>query len=169
MKFAGKDVCLPPQDVIIFPRAKGQLIFHIKAADSFQPFDELMPRPQAPKMFKRGQTLENTDDPTFRAQLQQWLDRRQDWMLLTALDCSENEITWDRVVADKPDTWKEIESELRAAGLSEVEYNRLVAKIYEVNALSERAMEAARASFLLMTSMQQSEQLGSPEGEPNSL
>lgn len=169
MKFAGETVCLPPRDVIIFPRATGQLIFHLKAADSFQPFDELLPRPQAPKLFKQGQTMENTDDPTFRTQLQRWLDRRQDWMLLVALDCPENQITWDRVLADKPDTWCELENELRETGLSEVEYNRLVAKVYEVNALSERAMDSARSSFLLMTSLQQKGPSGSQEAEPNSM
>jgi hypothetical protein len=169
MKIAGQDVNLPPRDVIVFPRAKGQLIFHLKAVDSFEKYEEFCARPIPPKLFRQGHTEENLEDPTFKSQIQKWLDLRQDWMIMVSLDCPENELTWDTVVATEPATWKNIETELKAAGLSTVEYNRFVAKVYEVNALSERAMETARASFLLMTSLQQSEQFASQADAPNSM
>lgn len=168
MKMAGKPVNSPPRDVIIFPRATGHLIFHVKGVASLEEFDTISPRPVAPKIMRRGITSANLDDPGYKQQLQAWADARQNWLILQALDCPENELTWEQVKLDDRSTWNLLESELRSAGLSDIEVQRLIAKVYEVNALSDRAMEAARNDFLLTTSLV-NELQGSPAAEPNSI
>lgn len=151
MLIAGNKVEMPPEDVVVFPRAQGNLIFHIKGVASFEGFESSCPRPTPPRILKRGQQVENTEDATFQKQFTAWLQQRQDWLLLEALSIDKNEITWEDVVMDDPSTWTKVNDELKAAGLTQVELNRLIDKVYEVNALSERGMETARANFLQMT------------------
>lgn len=167
MKIGGQTINLPPRDVVIFPRAQGQLLFHITAAESWETFDATCPRPEPPKIIKRGKAIENTEDATYKIRLQNWLDARQNWLVLQALSMPENEIEWENVDVNKPTTWENVEKELRGVGLSEMEYQRLVGKIYDVNALTERAMESARANFLLMMSLESEESDSHPAGLPS--
>lgn len=153
MKIAGQDVHMPPEDVVIFPRTHENLIFHIIGVDSFTDCDEKYPRPKPPKMLKRGQQIENIEDPTYKSQFDTWAQARQDWLLIKALECPKNDITWDHVNVDDPTTWSKVNDELKEAGLTQIELNRLINKVYEVNALSESGMETARANFLQMTSL----------------
>lgn len=147
---------MPARDVVIFPRAEGQFIFYIAAVPSFEAFDTLCPRPEPPKILKKGKQIEDTDDPTFKQRWQTWVEYRQDWLVLQALADPENDITWETVNLTEPSTWSAVNKELKDAGLTELELQRLIGKVYEVNALSERGMEAARANFLLMTSLEPS-------------
>lgn len=158
MLISGQKVTMPARDVVIFPRVEGQFIFYIVAVPSFEAFDTLCPRPEPPKILKKGKQVEDTDDPTFKQRWQTWVDYRQDWLLLQALADSENDITWESVKPDDPSTWSRVNQELKDAGLTELELQRLIGKVYEVNALSERGMEAARANFLLMTSLEPSDE-----------
>ena len=167
MKIAGQRVNLPPRDVVIFPRTSGQLLFHITGAASWEAFDAACPRPEPPKIIKRGKAVENPEDATFKLRIQKWLDLRQNWLILQALSIPENEIEWETVDIAKPSTWNSVEKELRETGLSEMEFQRLVGKVYDVNALTERAMESARANFLLMMSLE-SEESDSLQDEPTS-
>lgn len=157
MKIAGQVVNMPPRDVIIFPRAQGELIFWLVAIESFEAFDAICPRPKPPQRIVRGKAIENLEDGSYQKMLQEWLNQRQHWLLLKALEDADNDITWESVDISNPRTWCNVEKELRAAGLTEIEYNRLIGKVYEVNALAETAMDRARANFLLMTSLESSE------------
>jgi hypothetical protein len=157
MKISGQKVNLPPRDVVIFPRASGQLLFHIQAIPSWEAFDAACPRPEPPKVIKRGKPVENTDDETYKMRIQNWLDARQNWLILKALELSENDIEWETVDINDASTWSNVEQELKEAGLSDMEFQRLAGKVYDVNALTERAMDAARENFLLMMSLENAE------------
>jgi hypothetical protein len=153
MKIAGEKVSLPPGDVAVFPRANGNLIFYIEPIQSWEPFDELHPRPKPPKILKRGNQIEDLEDPTFQKQIQAWGELRQNWLMIQALTHDKNELEWEHVKLDQPQTWSEVRRELTEAGLIETEQWYLIRKIYEVNALTEQALETARSNFLLMTSV----------------
>jgi len=152
MKIDGESVKLPPEDVAVFPRTQGNLIFYIKAVDSWEPFDTAHPRPTPPKILRRGTQTENLDDPSFQKQLEAYAELRQAWLVLESLKHPKNSIEWERVKEDQPQTWSEAREELKEAGLIDTEWWHLLRKVYEVNALTEQAMENARANFLLMTS-----------------
>lgn len=154
MLIAGAKVNSPPKDVVILPRAEGNLIFHIIGVPTFSPFDDMCPRPKPPRILKRGQQMDNLDDPTFRKQWDDWAQLRQDWLLINSLDVELNEITWEEVDPKEPSTWSKVNDELLGAGLTQIELNRLIERVYEVNALSERGMEQARANFLQMMSLE---------------
>ncbi len=153
MLFGGEKLHRPPEDVVVFPRAAGNLILHIKGVESFEEFDASNPRPEPPKILKQGQQQPHFEDESYKQQFEKWADRRQDWLLIQALSVEANDISWEQVELDKPSTWKHATDELKEAGLTVIEINRLIARVYEVNALSERGMEAARANFLQMTSV----------------
>lgn len=154
MKIAGVSVFLPPRDVVVFPRAEQNLIFHIIGVESFEEFDAIYPRPKPPQMLKKGRQQDNLDDPAYAKQHEAWAQARQDWLLIKALSAPENEITWDHVDVKDPATFTKVNDELKAAGLTQIELNRLIGKMYEVNALSETGMENARANFLQMMLME---------------
>lgn len=153
MLIGGEKIQCPPRDVIVYPRASGNVIFHIKGVDSFEAFDGAHPRPEPPQILRKGQQQPNYEDEGYARQIEAWANLRQDWLIIQALDLPDNDITWEKVDMDKASTWHHVEEELRGIGLTLIEFNRLVAKVYEVNALSERSMEAARANFLQMTSL----------------
>lgn len=154
MKIGGVAVFLPPRDVVVFPRAEQNLIFHIIGVESFEEFDTICPRPKPPQMLKKGRQQDNFDDPAYAKQHEAWAQARQDWLLIKALAVPENEITWDEVIISDPTTYAKVNDELRAIGLTQIELNRLIGKMYEVNALSETGMESARANFLQMMSLE---------------
>jgi hypothetical protein len=155
MKIDGESVKLPPEDVAVFPRSQGNLVFYIKAVESWEPFDAAHPRPKPPKILRRGTQTENLDDPTYQKQLEAYAELRQNWLVLESLKHSKNNFEWEHVKLDQPQTWSEVHRELREVGLIETEWWHLLRKVYEVNALTEQAMENARANFLLMTSVGQ--------------
>ena len=153
MKIAGQEIYLPPEDVVVFPRRDQNLIFHIKGVASFEAFDAMYARPEPPKILKRGQQLANADDPAYQKQFDAWAQARQDWLLIEALSDDRNDIEWDQVVRTDPTTFIKVNDELKGIGLTQIELNRLINKVYEVNALSETGMENARANFLQMMSL----------------
>ena len=71
-----------------------------------------------------------------------------DFMAVYSLDTSENELEWERVILDKPSSWKHWREEVKEFGLTRVEQNQLFMKIVEVNGLSENLLDQARADFL---------------------
>ena len=153
MLIGGTKVELPPEDVVVFPRGQGNLIFHIRGVDSFEKFDEACPRPKPPKVLKRGAQVDNLDDESFQKQFNDWAQKRQDWLIIQALSIEKNDIEWEQVKLEDSTTWSKVNDELKEAGLTSYELGYLINKVFEVSALSERGMETARANFLQMMSL----------------
>jgi hypothetical protein len=67
-------------------------------------------------------------------------------MVVKSLEPSE--IEWDTVDPDNPKTWTNYAEDLRGAGFSQVEVNRIVGLVWEANCLDEAKLEEARQVFL---------------------
>jgi len=59
-----------------------------------------------------------------------------------------SEIEWDTVQLDNPSTWGNWETELKNAGLSEIECSRVLGLVLEANCLDEAKLRKARELFL---------------------
>jgi hypothetical protein len=55
-----------------------------------------------------------------------------------------SQIEWDTVQLDNPSTWANWDSDLKSAGLSEMECNRVLALVLEANCLDEAKLRKAR-------------------------
>jgi hypothetical protein len=149
MKIKGTKVVKPPRDVVVFPRPDGEIAFWVTGADSYDVFDAICPLPDPPtSMMAGGEVRVRDDDPTYLQQLRQHHALRLEWLVITALNDPENEIEWELVKADQPKTWKLYEDELRSIGLLAMEIRRLESRVWEVNALNEGTLDAARKAFL---------------------
>jgi hypothetical protein len=66
-------------------------------------------------------------------------------MVVKSLEPSE--IEWDTVDPDNPKTWANYTNDLRGAGFSQVEINRIVGLVWGANCLDEAKLERARQVF----------------------
>jgi hypothetical protein len=68
-------------------------------------------------------------------------------MCLRSLEPSN--IEWETVDIDDPGTWLNWDVELKAAGISDVEGQRIINLVMAANSLDEKKVEEARQAFLL--------------------
>jgi hypothetical protein len=113
----------------------------------------------------------NVSDPSYVAMLQNWGKKRFAYMAIKSLMPSE--IEWDAVTIDNPSTWLKWQDELKAAGFTQVEVNRISGLVLDANCLNEERLEKARALFQLGQALQLNAPSGpitapstSPSGEP---
>jgi hypothetical protein len=86
-------------------------------------------------------------------------------MVIRSLEPSE--IEWDTVDPDNPSTWLNWDRDMKSAGLSQVECNRILQLVFQANCLDEAKLQKAREAFLLGQQPVPSEFSG-PNTEPES-
>jgi len=159
MKIQGQQIEGPNIDYIVLPRGAGKdnIIFKIQAVLDDTEFKQLCPEPTPPKKrLATGQEVSNIYDPTYQKALEQHADRRIDWLCLKSLQATEG-LEWETVDMSDPSTWPLYKQELRNSGFSLIEVNRIIAKCFAVNALSEAHIMEAEKLFLLGLQARQNE------------
>jgi len=146
MKISGVEVTTS-EALLVLPRDKGDIPIKAIAVAIADEFDEKCPMPVAPMLQTRNGNKPDHNDKDFKAALSRRADMRFALMVIRSLEPSN--IDWEEVNADVPSTWLKWRDEMEAAGLSEVECNRVVGVVLEANALDEAKIKDARANFLL--------------------
>lgn len=145
MKVSGVDPkSLSKEFVLVLPRGDGQMVFKASGLQDMSEFERLSPMPDPPKILTKAGSIADTKDKGYQEAIAGYWSRRQAYMIVYSL----LDIEWDSVVLDQPATWANWQDDLKAAGLSEMEINRVRGLIVECNCLDEQKLEAARASFL---------------------
>ena len=85
-------------------------------------------------------------DPAHRQVLGEWAKKKLGCPVLRSL--APSEIGWDSRKEDAPRTWPNWEQDLKNAGLTQVECNRVLALVFEANALDDAKLQKAREVFL---------------------
>ena len=149
MKYKGKHVDARCVETLILPREGGDpFIFTAQSILDYKPFEDLCPEPQAPAVIKPGGIREeNRDDPSYTLQVENRERNRVHWLVIESLKVTED-LEWEKVKDDDPNTWKLWETELREAGFSQMEINRVHMLCLNVNSLNESKLEKARKDFL---------------------
>ena len=170
MQINGRKLSGPKKEVVVFPRTDElgnieDVVFIAEAILDFEPFEKLCPMPKPPQWTKRdGSKIDDTNDKSYKIALQQRNDRRLDWMVITSIRNSPG-LVWDSVNYSDPDTWSLYKQELKEAGFSQFDVNKIVNAMLLANNLDEAKMEEARNRFLRSRSQDQQHTQQSLVGE----
>jgi hypothetical protein len=161
------------EEVLVLPRMNGDLVFKAVAVCSMDKFNDLCPKPEPPMRLKKGGVREPHLSDDYIKTVESWSQKRYAFICINSLIPSD--ITWDEVDYDKPNTWVKWMEELEAAGLADVELQRVQSLVLDANALNEAKLKAARESFLLGQGQEDETSSGlqttpesSPSGKPAS-
>lgn len=157
MKIAGREVSGPNIVYLVLPRTpeidedgneiSRDIIIKAEAVSDLSVMDDLLQEPKPPAaMGKGGETVYNYKDTTYKQQMLQYNLKKLAYIVIKSLEPSE--IEWDEVDLEDPNTWLRYVDEFKAAGLSQIEINKIGQAVMEANALDEAKLDKARADFL---------------------
>ena len=149
MKIGGIDpATLPTEEFLVIPRGDQQIVFRASGIPNYDEFDKLCPEPKPPGKLVPGEGwVPNEDDEAYQDMMKTYGKKRLAWMVIKSLEPSE--IEWDTVKPDNPSTWTNWEEDMKGAGLSQVECNRVQQLVFQANCLDENKLKKAREAFLV--------------------
>jgi len=144
----GNEVSKANEDYLVIPRGTGKpIVFKGQAVMDFEEFNALCPKPEPPRnLGKGGQKIADPNDKGYIAQFDDYLAQKLGWTIIKTLEPSN--IEWTTVEREKKTTWTNWAEELREAGFTAAEQQRIMVFVLEVNCLDEKKMQQARADFL---------------------
>jgi hypothetical protein len=171
MKIGGVPVTEPTEELLVLPRSDKSFVFRAKALPDMENFNALCPTPKPPGVLTKDGWVADAKDPNYAVILSNWHMQRAGYMIVHTL--SPSNIEWDTIDGNNPKTWTRWEDEMRKAGFTQAEVNRIYQFVIEVNSLSEDKLQQARDSFLrgqavelAQSSGPHTEQASTPSGEP---
>lgn len=146
MKIGGVQVT-KAEELLVLPRNNGEpVVFRAIPVAIAEEFDSKVPMPVAPMVQKKDGKYNDTNDPEYVKALKLRGERRFSLMIIRSLEPSN--IEWETIKLEDSSSWLNWEQELKDAGLSETECNRVVAAVMAANSLDEDAIKEAREAFL---------------------
>lgn len=148
MKYKGQKLSARNSETIVIPRGNGEdFIIIAEAVMDLDPFMKACPEPKPPgKIVKGGGREYNLDDPGYKQAIELWVERQSAWLVIQSLK-GNPEIEWETVEEGNPKTWLNYKQELRDAGFSHIETQRIINGVNVANCLSERHIDKAREAF----------------------
>ena len=148
MKIDGREITGVNTVTLVLPRENDQdIVFVAKAIQNMSDVDKFLEAPLPPEVLgKGGVRTRNYADKSYQVSQIAYETKRMAWMILTSL--SDNDIEWDTVVMEDPNTWTNYVQEMKDAGFSDMEMGHLSQAVVRANALDEAKLEAAREVFL---------------------
>ena len=147
MRIGGVEIKGPAEEVLVLPRLDGEdIVIRASAVMDMDEFEVLCPVPKPPGIRTKTGWTPNENDQTYKEQVAQHSEMRFAYMVLKSLEPSE--IEWEKVDADISSTWLGWQDELKEAGISETEVNRIIVCVMQANALDEAKLKEAREVFL---------------------
>lgn len=146
MRIGGVEVT-PCEEVLVLPRSNAaDIVFRAVPVAINEDFKRLVPEPVAPLIQKKNEKYRDTTDKEYLDAIGRRANMKFAYMVIRSLEPSN--IEWDEVDAEKPSTWLKWDKELKDAGLSETECNRVANTVMVANSLDESKIKAARDAFL---------------------
>ena len=133
------------EGILVLPRPDGDIVFKARALPDYDEFEKLCPEPVAPVVLTADGKKTDDKDTEYVACLLRRELLRTAYFFIKSLEPSN--IEWDTVVLERPGTWTNAKDDLRKAGFSIVEMNRIWSLVNDVNCLSEDKLSAARDRF----------------------
>lgn len=151
MKYKGKTITGPNEELVFIPRGNDQedFVFKCRAVLNYDDFDTLVKAPIVPMITHAGEMGAKPllTDPGYVEKLHAYNKLRMSWLILKSLEATEDLIL-ETVDMQKPDTWDTWDDELSAAGFSDVEIGRVISGCMIANSLDQKKIDEARAHFL---------------------
>ena len=147
MRIGGVEVKGPAEEVLVLPRLEGEnIVIRAKAVMDMDAFEALCPEPKPPGIRTKDGWKPNDKDETYQQRVKQHGELRFAYMVLESLQPSE--VEWEKINLSDPSTWKDWQDELKEAGISQTELNRIIVCVMQANALDEDKLKEAREVFL---------------------
>jgi hypothetical protein len=173
LKIGGVDPrTLPAEETLVLPRGDQFIVFKAAGLPNMDAFNKMCPEPQPPGAMTKDGWVPNPGDKGYLSILANYHKQRLAYMIVFSL--SPSQIEWETVDAENPATWANWEADLKNAGLSQVECNRVIGLVLEANCLDDNKLKQAREAFLKgppmlvpsTSSSQTPEAASSQPGEP---
>jgi len=134
-----------PDKPLTFRRGNDYLAFFAQPVWDFDEFSALCPLPENTHYrFEKGGKVKDPDAPAYREALKDYARKRWGYLVLKSLEPSR--IEWNTVDPDDPETWGNVEHDLRSI-LSHYEVAALLHLVDEANALDAEKLEDNAKSF----------------------
>lgn len=161
MKYKGQKLSGRNTETIVIPRGHGEdIVLVAEAVMDFDGFLKACPEPKPPaKIVKGGGKEYNLDDPGYKQAVELWIEKQTAWLVIQSLKCNP-ELEWETIKDGDPKTWLNFKQELKDAGFSHIETQRIINGVNVANCLSERHLEKAREAFQRGRQAPQSESSG---------
>ena len=156
MKIHGQTVDLTNYvETLVIPKGDKDFVFKARPVVEldYVEFDSLCSRPAAPVVYVPGGQKVDDKDESFLEALKKYRGFRTDFMFFKSLSATED-LEWDTVDAEKPETWGNIQAELKAAGFLDQEVVMLYNCVIAANGLDSEKIRKATNSFLAMAENQ---------------
>jgi hypothetical protein len=167
MKIGGNVVKGPNVVTLVLPRDEvPDLVIKAQAVLDMDEFDTLYPAPVPPTVViaKTSERRPDVADKNYLKRMDEHNELRFNYMIIKSLQATPG-LEWDTVKMEDPSTWKNYVEDLKNAGISAPERNRIQLAVYEANALSEDRLKEARDRFTrsqLQANLEQSSLAGEP-------
>jgi len=149
MKLKGKKIAGANYEWIIIPRPDGDLVFKAQAVLDMKPFTDTVQEPKPPKvLLPGGERREEYNDTRYKEAIKQYQEMRYAYMILKSLEVTP-ELEWETVDINKPETWLNWQTELKASGFNSTEINIIQYGVASANCLNQDKLDEARNRFLL--------------------
>lgn len=147
LKIGGKIMDGPSKGLIVIPKNGEDFAFEFVAVTDDTDFDVICPVPVPPREFvvKTQTTVDNVEDPNYKARLAERFRFRLDWMFLKSIEPSK--IEWQTVKMEDPTTYANWRKELETAGLSIGELNQIYGCFHETNMVTQEKLDEAIKRF----------------------
>jgi hypothetical protein len=146
MKIGGIDPkTLSNEELLVLPRGDACIVFRATGLPDMEAFNKLCPEPTPPGKLTKDGWIPNPDDKGYQTVILEYAKKRLAYMVVHSLKPSN--IEWETVDLDNPRTWVRWEDDMKSAGLSQVECNRITNLVVEANCLDEGKLKKARELF----------------------
>lgn len=136
----------PKKKELYLPRDTGVIVFHFLAVNDDSDFQALVKRPGVPRVWKVGEgNVDNPADPNYIKKRDDYAEKKGNWYFLTSI--APSNITWETIDMANPETWGNWQNELKAAGFSESERDRIYSSFLECNMVTDSMLIEARNRF----------------------
>lgn len=170
MRINGKRVEGVNEVEIIIPRGNdisNAIVLRARAIQDWEILDKLLPQPKPRvKILPGGKRELDEKSEEYIKRREVYFTRRSTWIVIESLKATPD-LEWEQIDPGKPETWDRFEDEMKEAGFSFVETQRIIMECMSVNALNESMLDKARADFLSFQ-QKQAEMSSSQEGDPDS-
>jgi len=148
MKINGKKISGPNIEVIVIPRADGDIPFRAQAVLDYADFDKLYPMPQPPQVLMRGGAIRHdTEDKKYHKSLDEWAQAKTHYMVLRSLEATDG-LEWETVKMSDPKTWPNYAKEMTESGFTPTEVGRIIECVTNACGLNQKKIDEATERFL---------------------
>ncbi len=148
MKFLGIKIEKPEPLPLVIPHNGTEIVFLAQLVDNYDEFDRLVKRPKPPKKLLAGGKEESDfKDEDYLKAVNDWSDKRSIWMFIESLSVTED-IEWELVDRQDPNTWLKFDEELKSAGFSSPVIERIKMLCFKACGLDQKMIDEATERFL---------------------